>query len=266
MVSNVPYAAAPFPAREMPETFTPFSATHAAVVVSFGVALTVLVACRRRLRRAGEPSAERFDRAVAVAAGMVAVLAIGWPLLPRHFRLDWSLPLHVCDFATLTAPLAVATRYRRARALLYFWGIGLCTQGFITPDLQDGPARVGFWTFWLAHFSVVGVPLYDVAARGYRPDWRDYWFMVAVSLVYVAVILPLDLWLGVNYGYIGRGTPGHPTLVDALGPWPWRVAIMVLLGCAAMALLMVPWTLVATRRSRPAGSAGTAAGKAAGSG
>jgi len=46
-----------------------------------------------------------------------------------------------------------------------------------------------------------------------------------------------------NYGYFGRETPARPTLVDALGPWPLRVLLMVVLGAVAMTLFQLPWVV-----------------------
>jgi hypothetical integral membrane protein (TIGR02206 family) len=220
------------------DTFRAFSLTHAAVVLCFAAITAGLVAARRR--RSGA-AARHFDFALAWLTLAVFLFTNGRPLMPRSFRLDWSLPLHVCDLVTLFVPLALRFDWRPMRALVYFWGIGLCTQGFLTPDLQDGPAKLGFWSFWLAHFSIVGAAIYDVAARGYRPAWGDYRTALIASFTYVGVILPLDVVLHVNYGYVGPGTPGQPSLVDVLGPWPWRVPIIVALAVAVMALLMLPW-------------------------
>ena len=131
------------------DTFRLFSATHALVIATFAAVVTSLVVLRRRAR--DERRAAAVDRAVAAAAVVVAALVIGWPLLPRHYRIDWSLPLHVCDLTVLCVPFAVATSRRLPRTMVHFWGIGLSTQGLVTPDLQDGPAKMGFWMFWLAH-------------------------------------------------------------------------------------------------------------------
>jgi hypothetical integral membrane protein (TIGR02206 family) len=149
----------------------------------------------------------------------------------------------VCDLAALTAPLALTTSRRLPRALLYFWGLGLSSQGFVTPDLQDGPARVQFWVFWLNHFVVVGSAIYDLAGRGYRPTWRDYRWSVAAGVAYLAIVLPLDVALKLNYGYVGPALPGQPTIVDVLGPWPWRVVVICALTAAFMALIVAPWHL-----------------------
>lgn len=215
------------------QAFRPFSATHALVVAALVATVWLVVVARRRW-------GHRLDRGLAGVTLIVCLVVNAWPLLPGNFDLSWSLPIHVCDVTSACVPLALLGR-RTPRALVYFWGLGLSTQGFITPDLQDGPAKAGFWMFWLAHFSVVGGALYDVIARGYRPPWRDWRTAVAFGLTYIALLLAVDLSLGVNYGYVGRGTPGQPTIVDVLGPWPWRVPVIVGLAVAAMTLLMVPW-------------------------
>jgi hypothetical integral membrane protein (TIGR02206 family) len=250
MAGNVPYAAADFAAHEaMHLTFEPFSKTHAAVVVAFAALVLGLVALRRRWARTLPPRAERLDRALAAAAAVVAAFTIGWPLLPRHFDLTWSLPLHVCDLAAMVAPVVLWTCRRLPRALLYFWGLGLSSQGFSTPDLRDGPAKVEFWVFWLNHFAVVGSAIYDLAGRGYRPTWRDYRSVMLASVAYLAVVLPLDVAMKLNYGYVGPALPGQPTIVDVLGPWPLRVIVMFVLAAALMALMTAPWQ---PRRRAPA--------------
>jgi uncharacterized membrane protein YwaF len=105
---------------------------------------------------------------------------------------------------------------------------------------------------------IVGGALYDVIARGYRPTCRDFLLATVSGIVYVAVILPFDIATGLNYGYVGKTAPGQPSLVDALGPWPRRVGVMVLLGVVVMAVLAAPWQIVRhfQRRARAEARAG----------
>jgi hypothetical integral membrane protein (TIGR02206 family) len=161
--------------------------------------------------------------------------------MPWRYEHHKALPLQICDLVGFLAPAALLTRWRPLRALLYFWGIGLSTQGFFQPDLREGPADLSFWAFWLGHMAIVGASMYDVFARGYRPTWADYGVACAAAAVYLAVILPVDLLFDFNYGYVGRGQPGQPSVVDFLGPWPGRVAIIAALAAVVMALLMLPW-------------------------
>lgn len=221
------------------ETFRPFSPLHAGMLALFVVVCGTLIVLRRRLRGTGRAVA--LDRLACAGAAAACAFTIIGPLWPGVFTMHWSLPLHVCDVTAFAVPVALGTCWRPARAVTYFWGIGLSSQGLVTPDLRDGPAKIWFWLFWANHFAVVGGAIYDVAARGYRPGWKDLGIALALGLAYVAVIVPLDVAFGLNYGYLGRSPPGQPTLVDVLGPWPWRVPVMLALAALAMVVLLLPW-------------------------
>ncbi len=223
------------------DTFQPFGRFHAGVLAVFGFMMIGLIAARRRLDARGQ--ARTLDRALAAIGIAVAILTNGYWLLPSNFSKEHSWPLHLCDLGSIIAPIAIITARRRWRALLYYWGIGLSAWGFLTPDLKDGPGRIGFWLFWATHASVVGSALYDLIARRFRPGWAEWRIASAGGLLYVLLILPINLIFGFNYGYLGRALPGQPTIIDALGPWPGRVFILpagVLLLFVGMTL---PWVI-----------------------
>jgi len=229
------------------DTFRPFSTTHAAVLLLFATTVTTLVVLRRRRERGHPVRAARLDRRLGIVAVLVWLFATFVQFFPRYYDRTSSLPLQLCDFTIIAVPLALFTGWRPARAIVYFWGIGLSTQGLITPDLNGGPATMRFWFFWAPHFVIVGGALYDVAARGYRPTWRDFRVATVAGVVYAALVLPFNLLTDLNYGYVGESAPGQPSLVDALGPWPGRVGVMLTLGVVVMALLMVPWEILRRR-------------------
>lgn len=217
----------------------PFTLLHGGVVLAM-LAVTVAAIIVRRKLHNNPQAARRFDVALG-SLGMVAwVIINGWWLLPEHFDPQVSWPLHLCDLIALIAPLALLTNFRGLRAILYFWGLGLNTQGLITPLEHAGPAHVQFWIFWISHTLAVGGALYDLFGRGFRPTWRDFRTALFASGAYLVIVLAIDLTFGVNYGYIGPTKPDAPTLIDSLGPWPWRVGVIVVLACVVMTLLMLP--------------------------
>jgi hypothetical integral membrane protein (TIGR02206 family) len=114
----------------------------------------------------------------------------------------------------------------------------------ITPGLTEGPALFPFWFFWATHGMVIGVPIYDVAARGYRPSVRDFGVACVAAAFYVAFVLPIDLVTGWNYGFVGPSKPDVATIVDLLGPWPQRLVAIVAVAAAVMAALLLPWIIV----------------------
>jgi len=175
-----------------------------------------------------------------------------WWLMPA--RLDWkdSLPFQVCDLAAFIAGLAMVTQWRPWRTLLYFWGIGLSTQAFFTPVVNVGPAHSYYWMFWIGHTMIVGSAIYDVVVGGFRPSWRDLRLVVIVSLCYGSVMFAFNLITGFNYAYIGNNTPKAPTLIDKLGPWPWRVLILLLIVISDYIVLWALWPLARTLTGRRA--------------
>ncbi len=223
------------------DSFRPFSTTHAVVVVCFILITTVLCIIGRRLAARGR---ERPISLFLGWTGLAVVVAhqIYW-LLPANFIWSRSLPLHVCDIAGFIGPLALLFPRRLLRVLLYFWGLALSSQGFVTPVLTEGPATVIFWFFFISHGVIVGSAIYDIAVRGFQPSWHDCGRSVAIGAAFITAMFLLNIATGWNYAYVGKGTTSQTTAVDFLGPWPWRVPLLAALGTAGCALAMVPWVI-----------------------
>ena len=168
--------------------------------------------------------------------------AIVWWLLPSNFDLGVSLPLQLCDLAVWIAPFALLTQNRTLRALLFFWGLGLSTQAFVSPIVDGGPGTVEFWLFWIGHTQIIGSAAYDTAVLGFRPKARDFIIVSGISIATTIAMLGFNMATGTNYWYVGNSSPDKPTIVDLLGPWPLRVVWMMLLGLGVMAAL---WGLFA---------------------
>jgi hypothetical integral membrane protein (TIGR02206 family) len=221
------------------DAFVPYGGLHLAAVSVCALLVAGLVITARALAAPQEAALRRWFGVFAVAYWIA--YNIWWN---RHeLNPATGLPLHICDLNGLVAPLALLTGRRWLRATLYFWTFALTLQAFIQPTLTHGPASPVFWFFWAAHSIVVASAVYDVSVLGFRPQWRDLGRAYAVSALYVAAIVPVDLLLGANYGFIGNPPPGVaiPPFVDALGPWPLRAVIVVVLGAAGFALLVLPW-------------------------
>ncbi|MBS0198148.1 MAG: TIGR02206 family membrane protein [Planctomycetes bacterium] len=222
----------------MPEqAFLAFSPMHA---VTVAVCVCVIAAFCFAGRRAGlaEP---RVRMAWVIWVYVLQTANVVYFALPPRLSLGVSLPLHFCDLAGWFAAVALhlGDRARWLRTTLFYWGLCMCTQAFVTPTLHEGPGTLRFWLFWGSHTQIIGSALYEVIVLKYRPSWRDFRTVVVVNAVYAALILPFDALTGFNYGYIGPTAPDAPTLVDKLGPWPLRVVWMWAIVHAAFALLTV---------------------------
>ncbi len=235
------------------DSFRQFSMMHLLSVAT--AALVVVGLCVVGSRAARGADRRRLRRALGWAAlGLWGAVQALW-LAPGSFDAASSLPLHVCDLAGLVAALAFLTDRRAFRTILYFWGIALSTQGFVTPILTEGPGSPFFWTFWISHTINVGYAVYDIAVDGFRPGFRDLRFALGVTACSVALMFVLDALTGWNYAYVGPSAADQPTLVDALGPYPWRVVPICGIGIAAFVVAWLPWEVI-RRRARVSGARG----------
>ena len=225
--------------------FEPFSSLHGLIILLFLSATALLVSVGARL----DPTARlRLDRNLGMAIIALWIYSNGWWLLPERFDAARALPLHVCDVTSLLAGIVLLAPRRTLRAILYFWGIGMSLQAVLTPEIAFEPDTIWFWIFWASHSAIIAIAVYDIAVRGFRPDWGDFKTAVAVGVVYLAVVFTINLVFDYNYGYVGNARPGETSVIDFLGPWPYRVVLMAVLVIGVMALLMAPWHVA--RKSR----------------
>lgn len=234
------------------EPFRAHGALHVAVLLAIALATALAIGIRRRRGGAAEDTGpgERI-----VAFGYLAMWAGTFVWLnagPRHDPLT-TWPLQLCHWTAALNAIALVRPHRTLRAIAYFCGLALCTQALVTPSLVEGPAEWPFWFFWSTHAMIVAVPVYDIAARGFRPGLRDFGVACAAAIGYVAIVLPVDLATGWNYGFVGRTKPDVPTIVDWLGPWPQRLVPIVAISFCAMALLLLPGLAVRVWRARANG-------------
>ena len=223
------------------EAFTPYGGVHLIAVAVCALAIVMLTVAGRSAGPQTEPALRRSWGILALSYWLAHVIWWNW----EGLDLLAGLPLHLCDFNGVLAPLALWTTHRWARATLYFWSFTLTLQAFIQPLLSHGPAHLQFWTFWAGHTIIMASAVYDVAVLGFRPQWRDIRPVLLVSLAYVAAVMPIDLVLGANYGFIGHPSPEStiPPLVEAMGPWPQRALILMAVAVVGFMLALLPWRL-----------------------
>jgi hypothetical integral membrane protein (TIGR02206 family) len=232
------------PLNILPDTFwdvfVPYSALHFCTVVICALAIAglVFIGCALPARR------EAVLRRGLGIFGLVYWLSynVWW----NRQGIDFvnGLPLQICDVNGAIAPVVLLTQQRFMRATLYYWAFALSTQAFIQPALQVGAANPIFYWFWAQHTIILAYAVYDLAVLRFRPQWRDLMRCYAVSTLYLAVVVPLNSILGADYGYLGNWPAADiPPFVAALGPWPARAVILVVLCVLACAIVQLPWQI-----------------------
>ena len=227
--------------------FEAFSGEHLVLLLIFVTGLVVAATWGRRVR--DTPFEQPARRTAAVLLGLVAVAMQGYQLTPGDFDIDTSLPLALCDVATVMAVIALWTRSPRASAFTYYVGLTLTSQGVLTPSLAEGFPHPRYFGFWALHFLVVWAAAYLTWGLGIRPTWRLYRFAVVATLTWAVTVYCFNVVADTNYGYL-NGKPSSASLLDFMGPWPWYVVVEVAVVATVWALLLtLPWTLAARRRT-----------------
>ena len=238
------------PAIDSWSIFVPYTLLHAvtvAVCVVLVVALVMLM--RRRRDTAAEIVQRRALAAFALGAWVVSYVWLNWSAIDLKM-----LPLQVCGLLGLVAPLALLTGNRWLRATLYFSAFTLTIQAFIQPILILGPVTLEFWRFWLLHSLILCCAVYDLVVLRFRPGWSDLARACVMSAAYVAAIVPVNLMLGTNYGFVGNPPDqAQPPVIALLGPWPERIVVLMALVFFGYLLAMLPW-IGARRRAAADGT------------
>lgn len=219
------------------DDFAPFTVLHALTTAFFLACIAAFLVLAHRVRNS---SAERSLRRAWIAFLILfQAYFIAWHLWPSHFDVRISLPLQMCDLVPLLAIPALATRSRPLLAIVFYWGLALCTQAFITPTVQYGPASIRFWLFWTTHAQIVASALYAPVGLNFVPTFRDLRSALLALIPYGVLVLAVNAALDTNYAFAGRTKPSNPTILDHLGEWPMRPVLLTLLAAAALVAVHV---------------------------
>lgn len=223
-----------------------FGAAHLIMLV-LTVVLTALAIWGARTIR-GSRAEHRIIRTCGWAFLVLSTAWLAWGWLPQNWVLEESLPMHLSDVLRLVTSIALIWRPQWALAVIYYWGLTLNVQSIITADLNyyDYPV-LEFIMYWLLHITVFVAPLVFIVGLGYRPTWRGYGITLAITVGWAVVTFIVNSLAGTNYGYL-NGAPDGPSLLDALGPWPFYLISEAVLICAVWALMTWPWASAARRR------------------
>jgi hypothetical integral membrane protein (TIGR02206 family) len=220
----------------MQGTFSPFhsfSISHLAalgLIVAVAAALVVLARC------AGSDGAKRrvaILLALALVLNKVAVYCTIFAIEDQSWT--HALPMHMCDWAAVSAIIALLWRRQLPYELAYFWGLGGTLQATLTPDLKYDFPDIRFLTFFISHGGTLVAVAFLTLGLGMRPWPKSLLRILLWSNIYLLAAGTVDWLVDDNYGYL-RHKPLHASLLDHMGPWPWYI---VSLEAAAMVSFVV---------------------------
>ena len=231
----------------MPAPFYAFGTSHVLVLGITTVIACLLLTGRRRKHR-WPHSAESVLGWAVFAAHFLALL--GW--LASGIPLTWenALPMHLCNWAGFAVWMALVFRNPTAAELAWFWAMAGTLQGLITPNQPFDWPHPSFFTFFLLHAGVVAGAIHAVFGMGLKPRAGAVWRGILWTEFYLLVAAGVNFLSGANYAFL-RAKPAQASLMDHLGPWPWYLVSLQLIGIPLYFLLALPFRSQSTASSAP---------------
>ena len=166
-----------------------------------------------------------------------------WNVVVGRWTVQEMLPLHLCSVLVfVTAYMLIARNYFFFE-IAYFMGIGAAIQALMTPDAGIyGFPHFRFFQTFISHGLIFVSPFYMVFVEGLRPYWRSLLRTFIILNAYMVPVFILNQLIGSNYLFIAHKPP-TASLIDALGPWPWYILALELIGVVTCLILYLPWAV-----------------------
>jgi hypothetical integral membrane protein (TIGR02206 family) len=167
----------------------------------------------------------------------------GWQLHYDLWNPTYSLPLHICTLSVWLSAALLLTRNYRLYELLYFWGLAGATQALLTPELGIyGYPHFRYWIFFTSHGAILLTVFYMTFAEQMRPTWSSIPRVAWQTLLLMLIVGGVNWLTGGNYMYIAR-PPATASLIDVLGPWPWYIGPLILIGLLSFLICYLPFAI-----------------------
>ena len=160
------------------------------------------------------------------------------------------LPLHLCSVLVFASAYMLLTRSYKVYEFAYFLGIAGALQALLTPDAGIyGYPHFRFFQVIISHGSIVTAAIYMTFVEGYRPYVSSLKRVFIWANIYMIVVFFLNQILGSNYLFIAH-KPETASLIDVLGPWPWYILVLEVIGIVMCLLLYLPYAIADMKRKQ----------------
>jgi hypothetical integral membrane protein (TIGR02206 family) len=166
-----------------------------------------------------------------------------WMWAIGSWTIQGMLPLWLCSVTSWTMPLLLVFRRRWYYEWAYFMSIIGASMALLTPDLmQYGFPHFRFIEFFTLHAAIIIAIVYMTAVEGFRPTWRSIPRAVIITNMFWAFCALVNSLIGSNYLYTHGKLP-TPSLLDYLGPHPYYLFWMEVIGIALCVMLYLPFVI-----------------------
>ncbi len=164
-----------------------------------------------------------------------------WMWVIGAWTIQGMLPLWLCSVTSWTMPLLLIWRSPRYYEWAYFMGLIGASMALLTPDLmQYGFPHFRFIEFFTLHGAIIIAIVYMTLVEGFRPSWKYFPRVVTITNIFWAFCALVNNKIGSNYLYT-QGKLPTPSPLDYLGPHPYYLIWMEIIGIGLCLLLYLPF-------------------------
>lgn len=149
------------------------------------------------------------------------------------------LPVHLCNVTLILAVIGMIFPSKNLFQIIYFWSLG-AVSAILFPDSKIAfPNFVGI-SFFITHFFILFVVMYQLIFLGYRPNIKGFLSSFVCINIFAGIVFKLNEFLGTNYMYINY-KPAFQSPLDYFGPWPHYIIIVEIIYIVLGILLWFPF-------------------------
>lgn len=221
--------------------FELFSTSHLAALITIIALNLIIFIFRERIRN------ERAVNYLRYILALILILQeISYNLWHAYIG-DWSLgstlPLHLCGISVVLSAAMLITKSYRIYEIVFFWGVGGASMALMTPDIGIyGFPHYRYFHFFISHGFIVTACFFATFVFEFKPNFRSLWRAVIALNIYTLLIAGVNFVTGGNYLYISS-KPTSASIMDFLGPWPWYIVVLELLGIILFLIIYSPFGL-----------------------
>jgi hypothetical integral membrane protein (TIGR02206 family) len=166
-----------------------------------------------------------------------------WAYTNGEWTVRTMLPLQLCSVSQYLGAVMLLTRSERLYQYVYYTALAGALPALLTPSLVGyGFPHFRFWEYVITHVLIVCAPLYMTLAEGCRPRPGSVGRVIVAMNFLMLFAGALNWLIGSNYLFLSE-KPAGPTPFDYLGPWPWYILSLEVMGALAVVLLYSPFAV-----------------------
>lgn len=217
--------------------FELFGTSHlVSVVLVVGAAALVPLL----FRGLDEATTRRLSKGIALSLAAYRLIAIPFHAWAYQAPMKEQLPFQICGILFFLCAWVLWRRSYAAYEIAYFLTMAGTLQALITPDVRYAFPHREFLVFFASHGMPVFAVFWATFVLGFRPRFVSIFKSFGATLVYAALLVPVNALLDTNYMFL-RAKPEGASLLDRFGPWPWYLVGAGVVALALFFLVYLPF-------------------------